>query len=319
MWITSLPFNLLVEGKSRIPEAWPGRGSWFRSPCSCYHLLLRTGNWKGCVRRQRAHLSLPFPPSAWFFLIPPDELRSIPWLLRVASVLYHAEYCNGEHWPNVITWSFSVIWFPQKTWDLYCPHWDMFPWWTERFFFGFQSISILKSQWQAVSIHSTPPTEQRLKYMENYLYLCCRCRNSWNLMEHSVPLTGFQNSIRRTSNHLSYSLGLLEVKQSLANLCFIFDLQSPHHNTREHWEWNFLLPSQIVFWIDCVLDNFMLPAEITSDTASGQERDLDFSGWKTKLYPYPSCYPTVCVKTLVTNGRFCVRPSLKLLILIPLV
>lgn len=53
-------------------------------------------------------------------------------------------------------------------------------------------------------------------------------------MEHSVPLTGFQNSIRRTSNHLSYLLGLLEVKQSLANLCFIFDLQSPHPNTREH-------------------------------------------------------------------------------------
>lgn len=28
---------------------------------------------------------------------------------------------------------------------------------------------------------------------------------------------------------------------------------------------------------DCVLDNFILPAEITADTASGQEKDLNFS------------------------------------------
>lgn len=53
-------------------------------------------------------------------------------------------------------------------------------------------------------------------------------------MEHSVPLTGFQNSIKRASNHLSYLLGLLEVRQSLANFCFIFDPQNPHPNTWEH-------------------------------------------------------------------------------------
>ena len=47
-------------------------------------------------------------------------------------------------------------------------------------------------------------------------------------MGHSVPLTEFQNSIRRTSTHLGYLPGLLEVKQSLASLCFIFDPQSPN-------------------------------------------------------------------------------------------
>lgn len=46
-------------------------------------------------------------------------------------------------------------------------------------------------------------------------------------MGHSVPLTGFQNSIRRTSAHLCYLLGLLEVEQSLASLCFIFAPQNP--------------------------------------------------------------------------------------------
>lgn len=47
-------------------------------------------------------------------------------------------------------------------------------------------------------------------------------------MGHSVPRAGFQNSIRRASTHLGYSTGLLEVEQSLASLCFIFDSQNPH-------------------------------------------------------------------------------------------
>lgn len=42
---------------------------------------------------------------------------------------------------------------------------------------------------------------------------------------------------------------------------------------------------------DCVLGLFIVSAEITTDSASGQERDLGFSGWKNELYPYPSCYP----------------------------
>lgn len=195
--------------------------------------------------------------------------------------------------------SHSLIFFchlvSSKIGDPYRPHWDMFPWWTERFYFGLSSVSILKSPWCALSIYSNPPTEQKLRYMENYLYLCFRCRNSWNLMEHSVPLTGFQNGSRRTSNHLSYLLGLLEVKQSLANLCFIFDLQSPHHNTWEHWEWNFLLPSQIVFWIIlyCLLKLLLILPQDRKETWISLNEKLSSN-------PYPSCYPTVCAKTLVT-------------------
>lgn len=34
---------------------------------------------------------------------------------------------------------------------------------------------------------------------------------------------------------------------------------------------------------DCVLDHFIVSAEITTDSASGQERDLGFSGWKNEV------------------------------------
>ena len=72
-------------------------------------------------------------------------------------------------------------------------------------------------------------------------------------MGHSVPLTGFQNGIRRTSTHLGYLLGLLEVEQSLASLCFVFDPQNPHI-ILETLRVELASPKT-----DCVLHNFTLP------------------------------------------------------------
>lgn len=112
-------------------------------------------------------------------------------------------------------------------------------------------------------------------------------------MEHSVLLTGFQNSIRRTSNYLSYSLGLLEVKQSLANLCFIFDLQSPHHNTQKL---RVELPSPKP---DCVLDNFIPPAETLILPLDKKETWISLEG-KLSCILTLLVTPTICVKTLVT-------------------
>lgn len=251
MCIILLLFNFLVEAKSRVQPG--GLGSALRH--SCCHLLLRTDK---CIRMPQKAGSphVTTFSTVWFFLTIQNELRSIPWLLIIASVLHHAGSCSMEPWPKGKSWYFCVIWFSQKGYLVDHPrnlrlilltlkHVPTMDWEILLCL----SVHIYLKKPVTISIDSSPPTEQSLKYVENYLCLCCRCRNSWNLMEHSVPLRGFQKSIRRTSNHLSYLLGLLKVRQSLANLCFIFNPQNPYPNTWEHWDWTLLLPSQIVFWI----------------------------------------------------------------------
>lgn len=91
---------------------------------------------------------------------------------------------------------------------------------------------------------------------------------------------------------MGYLQGLLEVEQSLASCCFIFDSQNPH--TWEHWEWNILLPNQIVFWIilACL---FKLPLTLPQDKT---EAWISLGGKWSYVLPL-SCDPTVGVKILV--------------------
>lgn len=136
---------------------------------------------------------------------------------------------TAVYWPEVESWSFSVITFSQVY--LVDHPWNPRPSLRHVPMVGWQIFL-----WLSVHLYlKKPPTSNfhRLHrpnqlLLNNYLYLGCRCRNSCNLVGHSVPLTGFQNSTRRASTHLSYLLGLLEVEQSLASLCFIFDSQNPH-------------------------------------------------------------------------------------------
>ena len=139
------------------------------------------------------------------------------------------------YWPKVIFWSCSVIRFSKKCYSMYysqnlTPSLRPVPMADWETLFSFQFIFILKSHQQAISIDSTPKTNTYWTKTNTprKLYLGCRCRNSWNLAGHSVPLTRFQNSLRRASIHLRYLQRLLKVEPSLASLCFIFDSQNPH-------------------------------------------------------------------------------------------
>lgn len=133
------------------------------------------------------------------------------------------------YWPEVESWSFSVITFSQvymvnHPWNprpspRHVPMvgWQIFLWLSGHLYLKKPPTS---------NFHRLHPPNQLL--LNNYLNLGCRCRHSCNLVRHSVPLTGFQNHTRRVSTHLGYLLGFLEVEQSLASLCFVFDSQNLH-------------------------------------------------------------------------------------------
>lgn len=128
---------------------------------SCYHLLLRTGNW---IRIPHEAESPNVTASSAICLVFPNTLKSTHihalvsdsclctlscWILPCTGLKLNPDLFLSLHFPR-FTW-----WTIPETRD---PHWDMSPWWADRFSFGFQFIFILKSHQRAISIDSTAQT-----------------------------------------------------------------------------------------------------------------------------------------------------------------